>query len=243
MRGERPVPTATLEHTAVLLDSQPLVLAALSSVLGQHDVAVVATTTTNTAALRDVEALQPTVFVLDPWLEDEAMTGLDLIALLRERVPELKIVCLGSVDRTAHIDAVFGAGADAYVLKAADTEDVARAIKHFCSDVIWFSAPSLQRGGAPPLSVRGSVETELTKREVQILRLVSEGHSNGDVARLLCVTEQTVKFHLSNVYRKLGVSNRTEAGRWAHLHGIVPAQQPRPDDLADDLRLRIPEQS
>jgi DNA-binding NarL/FixJ family response regulator len=237
--GQPALPSETLEPTAVLLDAQPLVLAALSSVLRLHEVEVVATVTTNTAALHDVEALEPTVFVLDPWLEDEAMTGLDLIALLRERVPDLKIVCLGSVDRTAHIDAVFGAGADAYVLKAADTEDVARAIKHFCSDQIWFSAPSLQRGGTPPQGARGPVETELTKREVQILRLVSEGHSNGDVARLLCVTEQTVKFHLSNVYRKLGVSNRTEAGRWAHVHGVVPPQQPRPDDLADDLRLRI----
>jgi len=61
----------------------------------------------------------------------------------------------------------------------------------------------------------------LTKREQEILRLVSEGKSNGEVARKLWVTEQTVKFHLSNIYRKLGVTNRTEAGRQAQLIGLL----------------------
>jgi DNA-binding CsgD family transcriptional regulator len=63
----------------------------------------------------------------------------------------------------------------------------------------------------------------LTRREVEILRLVSEGHSNAQVARTLWVTEQTVKFHLSNIYRKLDVGNRTEASRWAQLHGVLSA--------------------
>ena len=61
----------------------------------------------------------------------------------------------------------------------------------------------------------------LTPREREILRLVAEGGTNVEVARKLWVTEQTVKFHLSNVYRKLNVSNRTEAGRWAHAHGLL----------------------
>ena len=61
----------------------------------------------------------------------------------------------------------------------------------------------------------------LTKRELEILQLVAEGHSNGELARMLWVTEQTVKFHLSNIYRKLDVANRTEASRWAQLHGLL----------------------
>ena len=61
----------------------------------------------------------------------------------------------------------------------------------------------------------------LTKREREILQLVAEGHSNSQLARMLWVTEQTVKFHLSNIYRKLDVANRTEASRWAQLHGLL----------------------
>jgi len=64
----------------------------------------------------------------------------------------------------------------------------------------------------------------LTKREIEILRLAAEGHSNSQLARMLWVTEQTVKFHLSNIYRKLDVSNRTEASRWAQRHGMLGEQ-------------------
>ena len=64
---------------------------------------------------------------------------------------------------------------------------------------------------------------ELTRRELEILQLVAEGHSNARLAKMLWVTEQTVKFHLSNIYRKLDVANRTEASRWAQLHGLLGA--------------------
>ena len=63
---------------------------------------------------------------------------------------------------------------------------------------------------------------------------MAEGHSNAKLAKMLWVTEQTVKFHLSNVYRKLNVSNRTEASRWAQVHGLLPASSTTP---VDDLRL------
>jgi DNA-binding CsgD family transcriptional regulator len=66
----------------------------------------------------------------------------------------------------------------------------------------------------------------LTRREVEILRLVAEGHSNSTLAKMLWVTEQTVKFHLANIYRKLNVANRTEASRWAHLNGMLAASIP-----------------
>lgn len=65
----------------------------------------------------------------------------------------------------------------------------------------------------------------LTLREKEILGLVAEGHTNGQIARRLWVTEQTVKFHLSNTYRKLGVANRTEASHYAHLNNLMPAPE------------------
>jgi DNA-binding CsgD family transcriptional regulator len=65
---------------------------------------------------------------------------------------------------------------------------------------------------------------QLTRRELEILQLVAEGYSNSQLAKMLWVTEQTVKFHLSNIYRKLDVANRTEASRWAQVHGLLPSQ-------------------
>jgi len=65
------------------------------------------------------------------------------------------------------------------------------------------------------------VDCPLTLREKEILALVAEGATNGQIARMLWVTEQTVKFHLSNTYRKLGVANRTEASHYAHVNNLV----------------------
>jgi DNA-binding CsgD family transcriptional regulator len=70
------------------------------------------------------------------------------------------------------------------------------------------------------------VDLGLTARELEILGLVAEGASNSSIARQLWVTEQTVKFHLSNVYRKLGVANRTEASHHAHVNGLLDATAP-----------------
>ena len=74
----------------------------------------------------------------------------------------------------------------------------------------------------------------LTRRELEILQLVAEGNSNAQVGRLLWVTEQTVKFHLSNIYRKLDVANRTEASRWAQVRNLLP-QPGQPDASSPPL--------
>lgn len=80
-----------------------------------------------------------------------------------------------------------------------------------------------------PLRARPAVsisEPQLTSRELEVLRLVTHGLTNCRIARELWVTEQTVKFHLSNVYRKLGVANRTEASRYAHVNHLVAPHEP-----------------
>ena len=80
---------------------------------------------------------------------------------------------------------------------------------------------------------RREVATEhssLTERELEILQLVASGATNADIARQLWITQQTVKFHVSNVYRKLGVGNRTEACHYAHVNGLVAHRQGRAPD-------------
>ena len=79
---------------------------------------------------------------------------------------------------------------------------------------------------ARPARARGREQTPLTSRELEVLQLVAGGATNGEIAQKLWVTEQTVKFHLSNVYRKLEVGNRTEASHYAHVKGLVPAAEP-----------------
>jgi len=75
----------------------------------------------------------------------------------------------------------------------------------------------------------------LTRREVEILRLVAEGNSNPDVARLLWITDHTVKFHLANIYRKLGIRNRIEASEWASQNGLFRPDEKHPLESGEQI--------
>jgi DNA-binding NarL/FixJ family response regulator len=130
---------------------------------------------------------------------------------------------LSSVADPEQIDRALKAGVVAYVIKTAQSDDLASAVRQAFEHSIFFpGTPEMSAGATEAAS---ALATPLTKRELEILRLVAEGHSNADMARKLWVTEQTVKFHLSNIYRKLDVANRTEAGRWAQLHGLLSLEQ------------------
>jgi NarL family two-component system response regulator LiaR len=121
------------------------------------------------------------------------------------------------------IEALLAAGASAYCTKDATPGDLAAAVRQSFDRSVYFV-------GAERVFTRRlrSSPSGLTKREREILALVADGHSNAEVARMLFVTEQTVKFHLSNVYRKLGVANRVQASRWARMYGLLPERRPTP---------------
>jgi len=117
------------------------------------------------------------------------------------------------------------------LLNTAPAADFATAIRQMFDRSLFFARP---QDALPVDAVRDYLDPSvtskpLTRRERQILRLVAEGHSNASVAQTLWVTQQTVKFHLSNAYRKLRVSNRLEATRWAQTNGlfaeVVPADR------------------
>jgi DNA-binding CsgD family transcriptional regulator len=89
------------------------------------------------------------------------------------------------------------------------------------------------------VSESGGAAAGLNRRELEILRLVAEGRSNQEMAWILWVTEQTIKFHLANTYRKLGVRNRVEASHWAIARGLVrpwPHHEPPDDEPGTGVR-------
>ena len=212
------------EHrTAVLLDEHPLWLDGVEQVLARIGIEVKGKATSPDHALALIEEHGPACFV----------TGIEMstrrdgrprvpLALAKQRAPELKVIVLSAYGDPQYVDAALAAGAEAYVLKTAHADDLASAIRQAFDHSIY-----LARGhNGKRQHSRESIEEAwgLTRRELEILTLVAEGHSNAQLARMLWVTEQTVKFHLSNIYRKLNVSNRTEASRWAQVHGLLPLQ-------------------
>jgi len=217
------------KRTAVLVDRHPLWLEIVTQVLGKANVDVQARFVSSTAALQRLDELEPDLLITGLDHEPGDLDGIALIRAARDRVPGLKVLVLSAHDDRERIDLAFTAGADAYVVKTAAASDLLHAIHQAFEHSVYLPATT----SSTPLSGPGAPRDGLglTPRELELLCHVAEGHSNAQLARMLWVTEQTVKFHLSNIYRKLGVNNRTEAGRIAQLRGLLdpPAVAPAPD--------------
>ena len=214
-----------LDRTAVLLDEHPIWLDGVERVLERLGIRVTGKATSPEAALDYVESERPDVFVTSIELsESPLMDGLTCLRQARERVPGLKAVVVSMYRDPDHLDAALEAGASAYVIKTAHPDDLASAIRQAFEHSV-FMAGQKPASAAPPAAAPPVSDDMfgLTRRELEILQLVAEGRSNAQLAKMLWVTEQTVKFHLSNIYRKLDVSNRTEASRWAQVQGLLPA--------------------
>jgi DNA-binding NarL/FixJ family response regulator len=206
-------------RTAIVVDRYPLYLEALERLLDSLDIKVVAATTSPSEAYDAIGEHDPDLIMVGVEARDDERDGLALIREAGSDHPGVRMVALSEVaDRQAAL-ATLSAGASAYVVRTAHPGDLATAIRQAFEHSFYLASPQ-----SHPTAVVAPLPTHahrLTKREVEILRLAAEGHSNAQMARMLWVTEQTVKFHLSNVYRKINVGNRTEASRWAQVNGLL----------------------
>ena len=171
------------------------------------------------AALRG--AAPDVVLVDDLHRADAALLRLAEAALA---APRAKLLLLTLDLSVARQRAAFAAGADALVSKAAHPVALGTLIRETADEHV------VHRGGldaALDAAARMGSDAGLTPRELEVLSLAALGLTNGSIGRRLWVTPQTVKFHLSNCYRKLGVANRTEATRYAHEHRLLPAAAAR----------------
>jgi DNA-binding NarL/FixJ family response regulator len=200
----------------VLLDPHPIWLDSIQSVLAGLGITVVAATTVPEEALDAIARLSPRYFALDPTVRSGESEWLRLIGDAMAIDDDLIVLALSESSDAEAVQAAFAAGAAAYVVKTAYERDIGAALRLAQRTAIHVasSLPSMPEDEA------------LTRREREILQLVAEGHSNAVIGRTLWLAEQTVKFHLSNVYRKIGVQNRTAAARWAELHGVSSLDMP-----------------
>jgi NarL family two-component system response regulator LiaR len=206
-------------RTAIICDEQSSWLDAVEGVLHRSEFRLVGKTTSTGQALQLVEAEQPDLLVTELRPQNGDIDSLTLIRRSLEAVQALRTVVLSAREDPRSIDMAMRAGAAAYVMKSAHPDDLAAAVRQVFGPSL-FLADSWTPAQAPPREE--PTETwGLTRRELEILGLVAEGLSNAQVARTLWVTEQTVKFHLSNTYKKLGVANRTEAASWAQRQGLL----------------------
>jgi DNA-binding NarL/FixJ family response regulator len=168
-----------------------------------------------------VEREKPDVVLLD--VRMPRMDGLASLELIRKKHPEIKVVMISVGTDEEQISAALSRGAAGYIVKSINPNDIPAALRQAVEQTVYNVLMSGDQ--------QSGRDANLTEREVAILRAVALGQSNKTIAQELWVTEQTIKFHLTNIYKKLGVTNRTGAARYAYRMGI--AESPILDDQDD----------
>jgi DNA-binding NarL/FixJ family response regulator len=162
-----------------------------------------------------VRATAPDVVLLD--LKMPRMDGIACLEHLRKRHPEVRTVVLSAVEDPEAIRSAFRHGATAYVLKRITPSDLPGAVRQALDGTVYQVFAQAEAEG------EAARETGLTERELSVLRLLAEGKTNKQIASALYLAEQTVKFHLTSLYRKLDARSRTEAVREAYRRGVLDA--------------------
>jgi len=204
----------------LIADDHPLILAGIKRALEEDDqFEVVAEARVGSQVLPLVSQTQPDLALLD--LRMPEMDGLACLDRIRKEHPKVKVVILSVSTDPEVVQTVLNHGAAAYVVKSVNPIDLSSALRQALEGTV-FSAVGLPEKTAQQDAVKAA---GLTDRETTILKALPRGLSNEAIGKELWVAQQTVKFHLTNIYRKLDVKNRTEAARYAYEHGLIDSPQ------------------
>ena len=177
-----------------------------------------------TGSIQAIVEAGPDVVLVDDL--DDSDESIELVARIKAEQARVAVIVLATTMDPEWLDAIFAAGAAAAISKATHPAALATLVRETVDGhVVHVYRSSGGLRAARPTAVAAE-QSPLTSRELEVLQLVAGGATNGEIAQKLWVTEQTVKFHLSNVYRKLEVGNRTEASHYAHVNGLVRAAEP-----------------
>jgi DNA-binding NarL/FixJ family response regulator len=198
----------------LVVDDHAVVRSGLEQLLGSaDDIELVGSAANGEEAVEQAATLQPDVILMD--LSMPVLDGVDATRRIVAANADARVVVLTSLSDDRRIMDALGAGATGYLLKHAGPDEVIGAVH------------AAARGDAPldPKAARVllrnrklSSGADLSAREEEVLRLVVAGLANKQIARRLDITERTVKAHLTNIFQRLGVSDRTQAALWAKDH-------------------------
>jgi DNA-binding NarL/FixJ family response regulator len=199
----------------LVVDDHRLMLEAIRLQLErENDISVVGCVDSGETVVALAGQTGPDVVLLD--VRMPGMDGLTVLEQLQARYPSIAVVMLSGIEDPVLVRAALERGAAAFVLKGIDPRDLAGAVRQVMRGTIFRTLDRPRVGTLSALEEAG-----LSPRELSILEALESGGSNREIAERLFVAEQTVKFHLTNIYRKLGVSSRTEAVHYAYENGLV----------------------
>lgn len=207
----------------VLVDDHPIVLQGLQQLFGRDpEFDVVCSCPSGAAALECVRALKPDVVVLDLKMPD--MSGLDVLRAIAAEKLSCQAVLLTAAIADEEVMAAVRLGARGLILKESPPEALLDCVRRVHRGEQWFEGEAVTKAFRAVLDREAATRAgaaSLTPREVEIVRMVSQGLRNRVIAERLAISEGTVKVHLHNVYEKFGVDGRLELLLAAKHKGII----------------------
>jgi len=204
-------------YSIIIIDDHPLIRRGIKDLISMDDAfTVVGEADNGNQGLELAISLNPDIILLD--LNMEKMDGLQTLQAMKAREIESRIIILTVSDNEKNIVATLRAGADGYLLKDMEPEDMLDRLHQVVDGHIVLSqkvSELVVRGLHEESRLESRAEAELTRREEEILLLISKGLSNKHIARKLNIVEGTVKVHVKHLLRKLNLRSRVEAAVWA----------------------------
>lgn len=190
----------------------------------RNDMEIVGEAVDGCEVMEKIKLLRPDVVLLD--IAMPSLSGLDVLGLIRETMPDIKVVVLSMHDKENYIQQVLALGALGYVLKASPSSDIVKAIKSAYRGEYFLSSKlktNVIHSYVKNFESKPSLKSYdlLSEREQQVFRLVVQGNSTKQIASLLCVSPKTVEKHRASIMEKLGVHDRLELLKYAIKIGVV----------------------
>ena len=208
----------------LLVDDHEMVRIGLAAVLDTEEgIEVVGEASDGREGLRLAQMYKPDVVLMD--LVMEGMDGVETTRRLMEMLPECKVIVLTSYIDDSKMYPVIEAGAFSYLLKTSRATEIAEAIRAAArgQSVLesQVAAKMMNRFRQPQRAQTPAPHESLTDREMEVLKLLAQGLSNQEIADKLFIGVKTVKYHITNIFSKLGVEDRTQAAIYAHKQGLA----------------------
>ncbi|MDX1962456.1 MAG: response regulator transcription factor [Pirellulales bacterium] len=205
----------------MVVDDHEVVRLGLQSLLTNTEIQIIAEAASGSSALAQLATITPDLVLMDILMPDG--DGLSTLTRLKLDYPNLPVLMYSGFDNPTYIARAIALGASGFIHKTEDkTRLIAAILAAAAGDSLW-SAEDYRRVGTglAPLQIQSVADIPLTSREIEVLKQIAFGLTNKEIGRALNISYETVKEHVQNLLRKIGVADRTQAAVWAIRKGLV----------------------